>query len=185
MIEGGPDGSLRFAMDGAARSTFLRNRIGFCVLHPIRECAGARCRLTHADGTTRDAEFPWLVAPCNPFLELIGLSHEVSPGVWADLRFEGDVFETEDQRNWIDGSFKTFCTPLRLPFPVEIAAGTRVCQVGHADAHGAGRSAPRSDAAITFQVVADSAVPIPRDRARAVRGRPTRRAHRSSICSRG
>ena len=40
-IEGRPDGSLRFAMDGQARSTFLRNRIGFCVLHPIRECAGA------------------------------------------------------------------------------------------------------------------------------------------------
>ena len=78
-IEGRPDGSLRFAMDGEARSTFLRNRIGFCVLHPIRECAGARCRLTHADGTTREAEFPRFVAPQNPFLELIGLSHEVTP----------------------------------------------------------------------------------------------------------
>jgi len=43
-IEGQPDGSLRFAMDGESHSTFLRNRIGFCVLHPIRECAGARCR---------------------------------------------------------------------------------------------------------------------------------------------
>src|SRR4051794_34223481 len=91
-IEGRPDGSLRFAMDGEARSTFLRNRIGFCVLHPIRECAGARCRLTHADGTTRETEFPWFIAPHNPFLELVGLSHEVSPRVWADLRFEGDVF---------------------------------------------------------------------------------------------
>src|SRR3954468_19010315 len=80
-IEGRPDGSLRFAMDGEARSTFLRNRIGFCVLPPIRECAGARCRLTHADGTTREAEFPRLIAPQDPFLELIGLSHEVSPGL--------------------------------------------------------------------------------------------------------
>src|SRR5262249_6263980 len=96
-IEGRADGSLRFAMDGEARSTFLRNRIGFCILHPIRECAGARCRLTLADGTMHDAEFPRLVAPHNPFRELIGLSHEVTPGVWADLRFEGDAFETEDQ----------------------------------------------------------------------------------------
>jgi hypothetical protein len=34
----------------------------------------------------------------------------------------------EDQRNWIDASFKTFCTPLRLPYPVEIVSGTRVTQ---------------------------------------------------------
>ena len=160
-IEGRPDGSLRFAMDGEARLTFLRNRIGFCVLHPIRECAGCRCRLTHADGTTREAEFPWFVAPHNPFLELIGLSHEVTPSVWADLRFEGEVFETEDQRNWIDGSFKTFCTPLRLPFPVEIQAGTKVFQSVTLTLTGSAIRSPRSERAITFQFLADLAVPIP------------------------
>src|SRR5207244_1628606 len=35
---------------------------------------------------------------------------------------------TEDQRNWTDGSYKTYCTPLRLPYPVEIRAGERVAQ---------------------------------------------------------
>src|SRR5262249_17314115 len=30
--------------------------------------------------------------------------------------------------NWMDASFKTFCTPLRIPFPVEMKAGTRVQQ---------------------------------------------------------
>ena len=137
-------------MDGAARSTFLRNRIGFCVLHPIRECAGARCRLALADGTTRDAAFPRLVAGRNPFVELVGLSHEVTPGVWADLRFEGDVFETEDQRNWIDGSFKTFCTPLRLPFPVEIASGTRVRQAVALTIEGPVGRPERSDGVIAL-----------------------------------
>ena len=34
----------------------------------------------------------------------------------------------EDQRNWTDDSYKTYCTPLRLPFPVEVAAGTRLGQ---------------------------------------------------------
>jgi hypothetical protein len=160
-IEGRPDGSLRFAMDGESRSTFLRNRIGFCVLHPIRECAGARCRLIHADGTTREIEFPWFVAPHNPFHELIGLSHEVSPRVWADLRFEGEVFETEDQRNWIDGSFKTFCTPLRMPFPIEILAGTKVCQSVTLTITGPTSRSPRSERAITYQFLADLAVPIP------------------------
>ena len=34
----------------------------------------------------------------------------------------------EDQRNWTDASFKTYCTPLTLPFPIEITAGTRIRQ---------------------------------------------------------
>jgi D-apionolactonase len=34
----------------------------------------------------------------------------------------------EDQRNWTDASFKTYSTPLELPFPVEVAAGERIFQ---------------------------------------------------------
>ena len=34
-ITGGGDGAVRFEVDGVARSSFMRNRIGFCVLHPI------------------------------------------------------------------------------------------------------------------------------------------------------
>ena len=84
------------------------------------------------------------------------------PGVWAELRFEGDVFETEDQRNWIDGSFKTFCTPLRLPFPVEIAAGDPGPPSRLADDLGAGRPIPPIRAARSRSVSqADSAVPLP------------------------
>ena len=37
-ILGETDGTIRFHMDGRAHSTFLSNRIGFCILHPIREC---------------------------------------------------------------------------------------------------------------------------------------------------
>ena len=44
------------------------------------------------------------------------------------LLFEGDIFETEDQRNWSDASFKTFCTPLVKPFPVELKKGEKVFQ---------------------------------------------------------
>ena len=36
-IAGEADGSLTFAFEGQARSTFLRNRLGLVVLHPIRE----------------------------------------------------------------------------------------------------------------------------------------------------
>ncbi|HEY9594275.1 MAG TPA: hypothetical protein VHE79_07355, partial [Spirochaetia bacterium] len=50
VITGDPDGTITFSMKGMARSTFMRNRIGFCILHPA-ECAGARCRVWHASGT--------------------------------------------------------------------------------------------------------------------------------------
>ena len=129
-ITGEADGTIRFTFDGEAKSTFLRNRIGFCVLHPI-QCAGAKCRAVYADGAEKESVFPKIIAaeqPVTSLHDLAGLAHEVEPGVWAELRFEGDLFETEDQRNWIDASFKTFCTPLRLPFPVEIKSGTRIHQ---------------------------------------------------------
>ncbi|MGH2409378.1 MAG: hypothetical protein ACRDGS_03305, partial [Chloroflexota bacterium] len=47
---------------------------------------------------------------------------------WAHVRFNGDVFEMEDQRNWTDASFKTYSTPLRLPYPAEVHAGTVIAQ---------------------------------------------------------
>ncbi len=130
-IAGGQDGTIRFTFDGEAKSTFLRNRIGFCVLHPIRECAGAKCRARYVDGREKEITFPDTIAaeqPVTDLYDLAGLSHEVEPGVWAELEFAGDVFEMEDQRNWIDASFKTYCTPLRVPFPVEVKVGTRVRQ---------------------------------------------------------
>src|SRR5207253_2179233 len=127
-IEGRPDGTIRYEMDGEARSTFRRNRIGICVLHPPRECAGAPYRVEHDAGRVEQGVFPKLISPHQPIMDIRALSHEVLPGVWARVAFEGDVFEMEDQRNWTDASFKTYSTPLALPYPVEIAAGTRVRQ---------------------------------------------------------
>ena len=35
---------------------------------------------------------------------------------------------TEDQRNWTDASFKTYCTPLEIPYPVQVTKGDKVYQ---------------------------------------------------------
>lgn len=121
----GTPGGITFTFAGEAQSTFLRNRIGFCVLHPPETCAGQPVVLNG----TEDAKFPYFIAPNNPFRELAELSHTLPYGGRVLWVFDGDLFETEDQRNWIDDSFKTFCTPLRLPFPVEVKAGDRVQQV--------------------------------------------------------
>lgn len=131
-IRGEADGTLRYEFNGESKSTFLKNRIGFCVLHPIGECAGARAKQFRVDGTEIECRFPEWIEPQifgrSSFQQLRGVAHEVMPGVWARTDFEGDTFEMEDQRNWTDASFKTYCTPLAVPFPIEIAKGQRIRQ---------------------------------------------------------
>jgi hypothetical protein len=127
-IEGGADGRIVFRMDGAAGATFLRNRIGVCVLHPAEECAGRECIVETTDGDRLEQSFPSLVAPHQPFRSVRAILHEVTPGVEVEVRMEGETFETEDQRNWSDASFKTYGTPLHLPIPVEVVEGTRISQ---------------------------------------------------------
>ena len=127
-ISGDAEGTIRFSMEGEARSTFLRSRIGFCVLHPIRECAGKRCVVETLGRGRIDGTFPTFISPRQPFTDMQAIAHEAAPGLWANVRFSGDIFEMEDQRNWIDASYKTYCTPLRLPWPVEITRGTKVSQ---------------------------------------------------------
>ena len=129
-VEGTPEGVLTFAIDGEANTTFFKNRIGFCILHPA-EAAGHDACIEHVDGSSEEAVLPLNIRPdqpLHPFAEMAALHHEAAPGLWATLRFEGDIFEMEDQRNWTDASYKTFSTPLRLPYPVELPAGTKVQQ---------------------------------------------------------
>ena len=84
------------------------------------------------DGTEVECRFPDLIEPQifgrSSFQELRSVAHEVAPGIGAHVGFEGDTFEMEDQRNWTDASFKTYCTPLARPFPVEVKSGTTIRQ---------------------------------------------------------
>ena len=127
-LTGTPDGILRFEMDGLALSDFERNRIGFCILHPM-DCAGSACRIEQVDHQTIESHFPQTISPDQPFKSIRAIQHEYDAGKWVEVRMEGDTFEMEDQRNWIDASYKTYCTPLEHPFPVMIEAGTRIRQV--------------------------------------------------------
>jgi bile acid transporter len=126
-LVGAPDGGLVYTFEGEALSDFERNRIGFCVLHG-ETAAGKPWRLEKTDGTMVEGRFPEQIAPHQPAQDLRAVSHEFASGHWARVAFEGDVFEMEDQRNWTDASFKTYCTPLALPYPVALAAGTKVRQ---------------------------------------------------------
>ena len=127
-ISGRSDGGIEFAVKGEAGSSFLRNRIGLCVLHPVEPCAGRPCIVETVDGDRAESAFPARVAPHQPFRRVRAILHEVTPGVEASVRMEGETFETEDQCNWGDTSFKTYGTPLHLPFPVRVEAGERLEQ---------------------------------------------------------
>ncbi|MFZ4658396.1 MAG: hypothetical protein ACOYNY_15380 [Caldilineaceae bacterium] len=137
-LRGDANGVITCTMNGMARSTFLRNRIGFCLLHPSA-IAGANAQIEHVDGASEASVFPVHIAPQHvingeikpvaPFNEMRAVAHEIVPGVWAEVRLDGETFEMEDQRNWTDASYKTYGTPLRLPFPAEVKAGTQIRQV--------------------------------------------------------
>ena len=114
-ITGSEEGVIRYEFNGQAATEFLANRIGFCLLHPCELYAGEPIRQHRTSGETLESRFPALIEPQIlgrfSIRDLTGLDHQVQPGVWGEARFEGDVFETEDQRNWSDASFKTYCTP--------------------------------------------------------------------------
>ena len=126
-IEGKEDSTITFNIVGEALTRFKRNRIGFTVLHPIKECEGKEILVRNPEGKTEIQKFPELISPEQPFLNIQSMEWELEDGK-ALLEFSGDIFETEDQRNWTDASYKTYCTPLGLPFPVELKIGDQVEQ---------------------------------------------------------
>lgn len=127
VISGKAGGSIVFTVEGRARSSFERNRVGLCVLHPPH-LAGASCAVHHTDGSRTESAFPRLISPHQPFFDMASIEYEAAPGLRVEVAFRGDVFEMEDQRNWTDASFKTYCTPLARLFPVRVEAGDMVRQ---------------------------------------------------------
>ena len=120
---GTAEGRIRYHALGKAAETLLTNRAGFCVLHAA-SIAGQLCRIEPASGGPNlGAHFPKLVSPHQPFLDLRALTHFPGAGTTVRVLMEGEVFETEDQRNWTDASFKTYCRPLALPMPYSLEPG--------------------------------------------------------------
>jgi D-apionolactonase len=128
-------------LDGRALADFERNRIGLVVLHPAVD-AGREVEVQHSDGTTTSGRWPVDISPHQPFVDVTGFGWSTD-GVTARLSLHGDVFESEDQRNWTDASFKTYSTPLSRPFPVVVPSGERCRQAVRL--HASGRASRRQD----------------------------------------
>jgi hypothetical protein len=118
-LSGAADGSITYSVRGTTNVPFLRNRLGLCVLHPLT-LAGTAIDIEHSDGRIESSAFPDAIDPDQPFLDIRAMTHEVIPGLRARLELTGEVFESEDHRNWSDASYKTYCTPISLPFPVTV-----------------------------------------------------------------
>lgn len=103
---------------------FPTARTGFVVLHAVPACRGRAVTITHADGQAEDSEFPVAVSPHQPFFDIAGMDYATAAGSRLRLRFLGEAFETEDQRNWTDASYKTYSRPLTKPFPYCIGPDT-------------------------------------------------------------
>lgn len=125
--EGRQDDTLELIMEGEAVESFEKNRIGFCVLHPLEGCIGKTCVIEHPDGSSSQTVFPEEISPHQVFRNIRTMNWTASGGRFH-LGFEGDIFETEDQRNWTDASYKTYSTPLELPYPAPVEKGTKIIQ---------------------------------------------------------
>ncbi|MFH8251830.1 hypothetical protein ACH3VR_15800 [Microbacterium sp. B2969] len=114
------------SFDAISTTPFQTNRTGLVVLHPP-QVAGRLLAVTHSDASVEASAFPQEISPHQPAFDIAGLEWD-DDGLAVDLRFTGDVFEMEDQRNWTDASFKTYSRPLAEPFPYPLDAGERVRQ---------------------------------------------------------
>ena len=122
-ITGSADGTLVFEAVGTPETAFLTNRTGFVVLHPVAGVSGHPVEVLDVEGGVTETEFPDLIDPKQPIMDIRALTHQVAPGLRVVCTMKGDTFEMEDQRNWTDASYKTYVRPLGLPHPYTLAAG--------------------------------------------------------------
>ena len=116
------DGTFQAVSEISVSREFITNRAGFTLLHPLQHVAGTPLSVVHPDGLVTVSEFPLLISPHQVADNISGLRHAVN-GIDVDITFQGEIFEMEDQRNWSDASFKTYCRPLSLPRPYRLHAG--------------------------------------------------------------
>jgi hypothetical protein len=89
-----------------------------------------------------------MVSPGQPVFDIAGLVYSVQ-GIEVTITFKGETFEMEDQRNWTDASYKTYCRPLSRPTPYVIAAGEAVRQ--EIEIHVTGSAAQSPDASTNLE----------------------------------
>lgn len=134
-ITGTSDGRIRYTMDAVANNAFRYCKIGFNIHHPATE-AGRPYRAQGPEAAST-GELPVLIEPQRneggrltalfPPYDSLEIDHD--DRLTVRFGFEGDLFEMQDHRNWTDGNYKSYGTPLSIPWPMDATAGERFHQV--------------------------------------------------------
>jgi D-apionolactonase len=127
-IQADAKSGLNFHATGLPKTDFITNRTGFVVLHPIEGVAGKPLTIEHTDGKVEKTRFPKLISPGQPAFWIRSMAHQPMPGVTATVRMEGDAFEMEDHRNWMDASYKTYVHSLLDTWPYTLERGRALKQ---------------------------------------------------------
>lgn len=130
-IEGNENDTISFGMEGKALNGFSANRIGVCVHLPVQECCGQTCVIEDKHHHQIISNFPETISPHQPFTNITQMRWQLKNKAEIQLRFTGDEFEAEDQRNWMDYSYKIYNRSLHLPYPFTIEAGDTIQQTVH------------------------------------------------------
>ena len=135
MISGSAEGVLTYEMDGVPLTSFRHNKFGLNVHHPLLEDVGRPYRAGTPQGQVAGT-LEWEIAPqlvsngtlTAMFAPFDHLEVDLVSGGTATYDFEGDLFEMQDHRNWSDGNYKTYGTPLSLGYPLDATKGQAIRQ---------------------------------------------------------
>ena len=111
---------IKYELEGTVEHDTETNRLGLCLLHPASLQGGA-VEIEHKSDACEMMVFPKFIKVDQPFKDTKAISYEVKKGVGIRIELAGDGFETEDQRNYGDASYKTYChwQELGSPYKVE------------------------------------------------------------------
>lgn len=167
-IRGSEDGRISYEMDGQANSSFRYAKIGLLVHHPLRESVGQPYRARTSGGEI-SGRLPIEIIPQRVengrltalFPEYDRLSIQLPDGGEVAFEFEGDLWEMQDHRNWVDGNFKSYGTPMSVPFPFDAEPGTRLWQRITLHASGVGAQPSARNEALRLEIGEEPRGPLP------------------------
>lgn len=119
------EATIEYEMEGEVSKAFDTCRTGVCVLHP-RTIQGTKAEVEHTSSPCSTGSFPVFVQPDQPFKDIKAITHPLGDGTIARIEFFGEVFEMEDQRNWADPSYKTYCRPQEWGSPYSLKQGQKI-----------------------------------------------------------
>lgn len=115
-IDARADGTIQFRASGEPKRDFGSNRIGLCLLLGAETLAGRPFTLTKSDGRLEEGRFAPFVFPHLVGAQFTAIRYQPPDGPLVECRMEGAVFDMEDQRLYMDTTYKAYA-PLPHEYP--------------------------------------------------------------------